>query len=112
MMRHWNTIAYKLYTGEVHVPLLGEDEDGTCRGNDWAWGFLEGVEMRRKAWSVLMDDKQPDGTLLPMLMLCYEDHEDPDLQPEPITPELREELIVHMAAGALQAYNYFRAKRG
>jgi hypothetical protein len=29
MMRHWNDIAGTLYEGEVYVPLLLEDEDGT-----------------------------------------------------------------------------------
>jgi len=29
----------------------------------------------------------------------------------PISPEKREEVIAHMAAGLLQAYRYFRAQR-
>ena len=37
--------------------------------------------------------------------------EDPEMRPEPISPEKREEVIVHMAAGLLQAYRYFRAQR-
>ena len=40
MMRHWNTIAGTLFKGEVYVPLLLEDEDGTAQGNDWARGFM------------------------------------------------------------------------
>ena len=42
MMRHWNTIAGTLFKGEVYVPLLLEDEDGTAQGNDWARGFIAG----------------------------------------------------------------------
>ena len=30
MMRHWNDIAGTLFKGEVYVPLLLEDEDGTA----------------------------------------------------------------------------------
>jgi hypothetical protein len=37
--------------------------------------------------------------------------EDPDMLPKPISPEKREEVIVHMAAGLLGAYRYFRAHR-
>src|ERR1019366_8964379 len=39
MMRHWNTIAGTLFKGEVYVPLLVEDENGTAHGNDWAPRF-------------------------------------------------------------------------
>jgi hypothetical protein len=33
MMRHWNDIAGTLFKGEVYLPLLLEDEDGTAHGN-------------------------------------------------------------------------------
>jgi hypothetical protein len=33
------------------------------------------------------------------------------MRPEPISPEKREEVILHMAAGLLAAYRYFRAHR-
>jgi uncharacterized protein len=32
MMRHWNTIAATLYKGEIHVPLIFEDEKGELHG--------------------------------------------------------------------------------
>lgn len=34
MMRHWNTIAATLYKGEIHVPVIAEDENGVAHGND------------------------------------------------------------------------------
>jgi uncharacterized protein len=37
--------------------------------------------------------------------------EDPEMRPKPISPEKRGEVIVHMAAGLLGAYRYFRAHR-
>jgi hypothetical protein len=40
---------------------------------------------------------------IPMIMLCHEHDEDPVMRPEPISPEKREEVIVHMAAGQLGA---------
>jgi uncharacterized protein YecA (UPF0149 family) len=36
--------------------------------------------------------------------------EDPEMRPEPITPEKREELIAYMAAGLLAAHKYFRER--
>ena len=46
-----------------------------------------------------------------MMMLCHEHDEDPEMRPKPITPEKREEIIVHMAAGLLGAHQYFRERR-
>jgi len=46
-----------------------------------------------------------------MMMLCHEHDTDPKMRPEPISREKREEVIVHMAAGLLGAYRYFRAHR-
>jgi uncharacterized protein len=111
MMRHWNTIAETLLKGEVHVPLLLEDEDGTAHGNDWARGFMQGMHMRHDGWARLIEDEEHGGCLLPMMMLCHEHDEDPEMRPEPISPEKREDVVVHMAAGLMGAYRYFRDGR-
>jgi uncharacterized protein len=50
-------------------------------------------------------------TIPKMMMLQHEHDEDPEMRPDPISPEKREEVIVHMAAGLVQAYRYFRAQR-
>jgi uncharacterized protein len=111
LMRHSNTIAGALFKGEVHVPLLLEDENGVFHGNDWAHGFMRGMNMRHDGWAGLMDDEEHGGCLVPMMMLFHEHDEDPKMRPEPISTEKREEVIVHMAAGLLGAYRYFRAHR-
>jgi uncharacterized protein len=111
MMRHWNTIAGMLFKGEVYEPILLEDENGVAQGNDWARGFMRGMGMRHDGWAELVNDEQHGGCLIPMMMLCHEHDEDPEMRPAPISPEKREEVIVHMAAGLLGAYRYFRAQR-
>jgi uncharacterized protein len=111
MMRHWNDIAGTLFKNEVYVPLLLEDENGTAHGNDWARGFMRGMHMRHEGWSELVNDEEHGGCLIPMMMLYHEHDEDPKMRPKPISPEKREEVIVHMAAGLLGAYRYFRAQR-
>jgi uncharacterized protein len=108
MTRHWNTIAGELFNGEVYVPLLLEDEAGKVNGNDWAQGFIRGRDMRHDSWVGLLEDEEHGGCLLPMMMLNYEHDDDPEMRPEPITPENREKIIVHMAAGLMGAYRYFR----
>jgi uncharacterized protein len=108
MMRHWNTIAGTLLKGEVYVPLLLKDENDVAHGNDWARGFMRGMHMRHDGWAELMDDEEQGGCLVPMMMLYHEHDEDPKMRPKPISPEQREKVIAHMAAGLVGAYRYFR----
>ena len=111
LTRHWNTIAGTLFKGQAHVPLL-QDENGTAHGNDWARGFMRGMHMRHDGWAELMDDEEHGGCLVPMMMLFHEHDEDPKMRPDPISPEQREDVIAHMAAGLVGAYQYFRSRRG
>jgi uncharacterized protein len=80
MMRHWNDIAGTLFKGEVYVPLLLEDENGTAHGNDWARGFMRGMGMRHDGWAALVNDEEHGGCLIPMMMLCHEHDEDPEMR--------------------------------
>jgi uncharacterized protein len=108
MMRHWNDIAGTLNKDEVYGPILLQDENGVFHGNDWARGFMRGMGMRSDGWAELVNDEEHGGGLIPMMMLCHEHDTDPEMRPEPISPEKREEVIVHMAAGLVAAYRYFR----
>jgi uncharacterized protein len=67
--------------------------------------------MRHDGWAELVEDEEQGGCMVPIFMLHYEHDEDPEMRPEPISPEKREEVILHMAAGLLGAYRYFRAHR-
>ena len=111
MMRHWNTIAGTLFKGEVYGPILLQDENGVAHGNDWAHGFMRGTLMWHDGWAELVNDEEHGGCLIPMMMLFHEHDEDPEMRPKPISPERREDVIVHMAAGLLGAYRYFREHR-
>ena len=111
LMRHWNTIAGTLLKGEAYVPILLKDENGVAHGNDWAQGFMRGMHMRHDGWAELMDDEEHGGCLVPMMMLFHEHDEDPKMRPKPISPEQRENIKAHVAAGLLRAYRYFRSHR-
>jgi uncharacterized protein len=111
MMRHWNTIASKLNKGEIHVPMIFENEKGELRGNDWARGFMRGMQMRHEGWAELVNDERYGGSLIPMMALYHEHDQDPEMRPEPITPDKREQVIALMAAGLMNAYGYFRKGR-
>jgi len=111
IMRHWNGIAAELHKGDVHLPILLEDDNGVCQGSDWARGFVRGMDMRSTAWADLLADEEQCGWMVPVLMLYHEHDEDPELRPGPIEPEKREEIIVQVLAGVVKAYRYFRIHR-
>jgi uncharacterized protein len=113
IMRHWNATGHTLQSGDVFLPILLDDENGIAHGNDWAAGFMRGMEMRRDSWMVLMDDEEHGGALVPILALAHEHHADLEMRPykEPISSEMRERLIVGMAAGVTAIYRYFSGER-
>ena len=86
--RHWNAVSQTLRSGDVYTPLLIEDENGIFRGNDWANGFLRGMELSREAWAPLLDDEN-QGSLVAIFALAHEHDPDPELRSydKPITPE-------------------------
>jgi len=111
LTRYWNKIASTLYKGEIHVPMILEDEKGEIHGNDWARGFMRGMHMRHEGWAELVNDEKYGGSLVPMMALYHEHDEDPEMRSDPITPDKREQVIAFMAAGLMNAYEYFRKER-
>ena len=113
LMRHWNAVSQALQSGDVFLPLLLEDENGVARANDWAKGFMQGVEMRRHGWATLMNDEEKAGSLVPIFALAHEHDPDPEMRPykEPISAEARERLICGAAAGVMAIYRYFKSER-
>src|SRR5579872_1037959 len=69
IMRHWNVIAGTLHRGDVYLPLLSEDGNGVCQGNDWARGFMRGVDMRKADWAELITDEEYGGCMVPVMIL-------------------------------------------
>jgi len=113
LMRHWNAVADTLNSGELYLPLLLEDESGITHGNDWASGFMRGMEFGKEDWALLLDDEDHGGSLVAIFALANEHNPDPKMRPykDPISAELRETLIASAVAGTMQIYRYFKAKR-
>jgi Uncharacterised protein family (UPF0149)/SEC-C motif len=90
-----------------------EDENGIAHANDWAAGFLRGMELRKKDWADLLNDEQHGGWLVPIFALAHEHSLDAVMRPykEPVSPERREQLIAGAAAGLRGIYRHFQAKR-
>ena len=115
LMRHWNTIAVELRhtldEPDVYLPVLLEGEDGVATGNDWAHGFMRGVETRAASWGEFIHDEDHCGPMIPIMMLHYEHDSDPQMRPPPIPPEKREEILETMIAGLTHIYRYFEPHR-
>lgn len=111
--RHRDTISHTLQSDDVFLPLLLENEHGIACGNDWASGFMRGMELRREDWAPLLDDEERGGSIVPILTLAHEHDPDPEMRPYkgPISEKLRETLIVGAAAGVTMIYRYFRRER-
>ena len=111
--RHWNTICNTLRSGDVFTPLLLEDDKGNAHGNDWASGFMRGMDLRMEDWLPLLRDEEHAGPLVPIFALAHEHDPDPAMRPykEPISAEMRDRLIVGVAAGVKKIYKYFEAQR-
>jgi uncharacterized protein len=109
---HWNEIVAALNAGDFFLPLLLEDGEGNAYGNDWAIGFLRGMDLRRSSWNELLDDENA-GPLIPIFALAHELDPDPELRPykEPVSQQLRERLLAGVSSGVTLIYDYFAPQR-
>jgi uncharacterized protein len=113
VIRHWNAVAHKLNSAEAFMPLLLQDDEGIFHANDWAQGFMRGMELRRDGWTELMNDENRGGAIIPILALAHEHHPDPEMRPykQTMSAERREQLIVAVAASVPAIYRYFASGR-
>jgi uncharacterized protein len=113
VIRHRDNIAHTLRSGDVFMPLLLEDEQKISRANDWALGFMRGLQLREKEWASFLDDEDHAGSLVPIFALAHEHDPDPEMRSyaKPVNAVMREKLIVGIAAGVTKIYRYFEARR-
>lgn len=79
VIQHWNFVAETLQSGDFYLPLLLEDNKGVAQANDWAHGFMRGMNLRQEDWLDLVNDEENGGSLVPILALAHEHHPDPTL---------------------------------
>jgi uncharacterized protein len=111
--RHKESVAHTLQSGDVFTPLVLANDDGAFLGNDWANGFMRGMNLRHEDWVDLFEDEDHGGSLIPILALAHEHHPDPEMRSYkgPISAERREKLLVGVAAGVTNMYKYFRTNQ-
>lgn len=110
---HWLDIADTLHTGATFQPWLEPDEQGVVRGNDWAQGFSEGMELMNEDWGLLFDDTEHAQALEPIMALAFEHHPDPEMRPllEGVSAEQREQWLAQISPAVTEIYQFFAAIR-
>jgi uncharacterized protein len=115
LMRHWGTISSELFRSlkepHVYMPVLLENDEGPAQGNDWARGFMHGVQARPASWRELIVSDEHGGPLLPIMLLAHEHDPDPAKRSKPLSPDKREEVLQMMIAGLSKIYRYFEPHR-
>ncbi|MFI3270873.1 MAG: UPF0149 family protein [Pseudomonadota bacterium] len=88
--------------------ILRPNADGVVTANDWASGFMKYVSLDSSSWLPLLSDLDHRGKLVSIMALAHENDEDPNMRTfeEPVTPELREEMIaaLHEALPTIYAF--------
>jgi uncharacterized protein len=115
IMRHWNTISNALQRTlkktDVYLPVLLEDKDGIAHGNDWAMGFMRGVQVHPGSWDALLDNEEDSSNMVAIMLLAHEHDLDPAMRPPPVADDRREALLQNMIASLTWIYRYLEPYR-
>jgi len=111
LMRQWQTIARTLADEQIYLPVLLIKEGNDARGNDWARGFLDGIDMRWDAWQRMLNNEKDAELLMPVIALGHENHPDETLRVKSPSPQEREDLLHLMTAYLVKIYRYFEPER-
>lgn len=87
--------------GHAYLPVLLQDEAGVAHGNDWAQGFMLGMQMCAASWQELLESEDNGGSLVFIMLFAHEHDPDPEMRPPPTPAEKREVLLLEMAASLL-----------
>ncbi len=119
LMEHWNAVGDAFRSEDFYVPLLLEDDEGKAHGNNWAIGFMRGVDMREESWDEILNDDSKCLWFYPILTLANETLVDEQPQPDdyspleiaPIADQEREQLLLEISATVTEMYRYFAPHR-
>ncbi|BEV71762.1 MULTISPECIES: UPF0149 family protein [unclassified Paludibacterium] len=113
LMRHWLDISHTLQSGQPFHPWLDADEHGVFRGNDWAQGFVEGMQLVYDDWTLLLDDPQQAELLAPIMALAFEGQPDEEMKGylQEISPEDRADWLGAISPNVAAIHQFFTRLR-
>lgn len=111
--RQWHQVSLQLGMDEDYFPLVLTNKEGKFRANDWAKGFLQGMNLRETLWFNLVNTQEGRNYMIPIWALANEHHENPEARPfkEPITEEARTEVLRRAVDGVMGIHKYFRKQQ-
>ena len=117
VLRHYRHVSEQISDRDmnyIYMPFLQEDADGKVWGNDWAKGFLSGMNLRVGIWSALLENDEQISSVIPIFALAYEHDEDPKMSfyKEPLSDARRNLLFDLVTTGVSLIYAYFEDQRG
>lgn len=112
LAQHWEHIDSVLKRNDEYYPFLYADPDGKCSANEWTYGFILGMDMRRDSWKEMVEDgkQNQEGLLTPVLTL-YSEYIPEISGCQPIPAEEREELVTKMISNLPRIYEHFEEAR-
>ncbi|MCL1886607.1 MAG: UPF0149 family protein [Betaproteobacteria bacterium] len=110
LMQHWDHITGMMKNQESYYPFLYSDNDFKVNGNDWALGFVLGLDKYRDSWSELLEQAQIEENLLTPILTLYLETS-PDNTEGLIHAEDREEIVTTLVNNLPQIYHHFSEAR-
>jgi uncharacterized protein len=100
--RYRDTIARRVAANAAFEPFLFEDDRGDDAAADWGSAFMLAVSLRPRAWQPLIRHRSA-GRLIASIIALFRD--DPE---EPLTPDLRVEIIATLPDIVLAIADFWR----
>ncbi len=110
LKQHWEYIESVLKRNNEYYPFLYADPDGKCSANEWAYGFILGMDLRRDAWKEMVETSKTEGLLTPVLKL-YSEYIPEVSGAEQIPAEEREEIVTTIVSNLPKIYAHFEEER-
>jgi uncharacterized protein len=114
MIRHLNSVISKLQQDTVEplfdTAIYPDDPKEHVDGEMWAYGYMTGIELRRKNWQIFFDHKNSDEVLRPIYLLGADEV---SIEEEELTTTLeqREELTQQIPASVSWIYKFWTPYR-
>lgn len=96
LLRHADELSRVLFEApEEFQPIYEQDDDGNVLAEEWCYGYMRAVELRRKDWQALMDS-QPELLAAQMILsgaYVSPDEEEAEQPSEQELIELRDDVL-------------------
>ena len=109
LRQHWDYIKTMLEGEDTYYPFLYSDDNFKVSGNDWAFGFVLGIDKFKDSWEDLLVESQDKENLIsPILSLYFENSDNSEGQ---IHSEDREEIVKKLIDNLPKIYQHFNRLR-